>query len=433
LVTVSPEYVQGESSRRDITLYVDGEITPNENLDEDGDPIKSAIKFKVNLRPRAEPYKVRVVVQTKFQRTALGRSDCPQAGVLCEPSEAQADLYVTNTPPTLTLEPPKIGPISAQRPQTLSLTAKAEDADRDPLTLSWSAPSEIVLSGSDSDSVRSFTTGNLQAGRRYRVTARVSDGTEPVERSAEIVVNNPPTVELHSDHPNLLGVAPGDPLKLIAAGNDLEHDPLSYSWQLSGTTTDGNAVSRSLSNDSPSNPVFAVPTQELEPGKYMIAVTASDSLDTSRPAEVAFEVVRRAPQIFFEFDKYRLLQMERKKLDEEALWLGVDQNRTIEIRCEGNADLIGKPNYNLRLGCQRACKAKSYLTKRGIAPERIIIAVSFGERRADQQRQRATDRRVDLTYARRAGVVTVVPVGAESCDCGAVFNAVKKRAKVSRR
>jgi peptidoglycan-associated lipoprotein len=80
--------------------------------------------------------------------------------------------------------------------------------------------------------------------------------------------------------------------------------------------------------------------------------------------------------IYFEFDKYRLLDESKNMLNETANLL--KENSTAKIRIEGNCDERGTVEYNLALGEKRAKVAKDYLVGLGIDAERITI-ISYGK------------------------------------------------------
>jgi outer membrane protein OmpA-like peptidoglycan-associated protein len=345
-------------------------------------------------------------------------------GLQCPLNQIQPQVFrVVNATPAIEILPERIGPISATVPRDYALSVTTSDADGDSLSVIWQTPPEITLSGQDRDVNRTFNSGTLRAGQRYRVVARVSDGQDSAEAQSEITVNNPPVVRLQPADAglDLQHVEMGSPLTVIAKGEDPENQPLNYKWTSSGLSADGRALPRINLGGNDSLERRDVDTRTLEPGTYTISVVASDSLDESDPAQLQFTVVdsleTRKPQIFFDTDRYALKRAERLKLDREAEWLLEDPNSVIEIRVEGNADLRGSASYNFRLGCRRACAARNYLVKRrGIASNRIRIVVSYGEQKARRDRRfYARDRRVDLIY--RRGTDPVVPTTGAGCQC----------------
>ena len=82
--------------------------------------------------------------------------------------------------------------------------------------------------------------------------------------------------------------------------------------------------------------------------------------------------------ILFEYDSVRLTASAQRFLQINAEWL--KGNPQIKATIEGHCDERGSDEYNLALGERRALATKSYLTKLGIAPERLAI-ISYGEER----------------------------------------------------
>ena len=126
---------------------------------------------------------------------------------------------VVNAAPTIEIRPALTGPISATAPGNYDLSVTAGDADGDQLSVTWQAPSEIVLSGQDHDLIRSFNSGTLKPGGHYKVMVKVSDGQDNAEAEAEVVVNNPPSVRLQTVD---AGVDHVDGRKMFIAGRLLD-------------------------------------------------------------------------------------------------------------------------------------------------------------------------------------------------------------------
>jgi peptidoglycan-associated lipoprotein len=66
----------------------------------------------------------------------------------------------------------------------------------------------------------------------------------------------------------------------------------------------------------------------------------------------------------------------KSRIDNDAKFLM--DNPQIRIEIQGNCDERGSSEYNLALGEKRAKAAKSYVTKLGVAADRIDV-VSFGK------------------------------------------------------
>ena len=82
--------------------------------------------------------------------------------------------------------------------------------------------------------------------------------------------------------------------------------------------------------------------------------------------------------IYFEFDKARLLPESKAVLRVKAEWLKANPEALAII--EGHCDERGTNEYNLALGDRRAQSAKTYLVDLGIAAERLT-SISYGEER----------------------------------------------------
>jgi peptidoglycan-associated lipoprotein len=82
--------------------------------------------------------------------------------------------------------------------------------------------------------------------------------------------------------------------------------------------------------------------------------------------------------IYFEFDKARLLPESKAVLRVKAEWLKANPEALAII--EGHCDERGTNEYNLALGDRRAQSAKTYLVDLGISAERLT-SISYGEER----------------------------------------------------
>lgn len=85
------------------------------------------------------------------------------------------------------------------------------------------------------------------------------------------------------------------------------------------------------------------------------------------------------PSIHFESDRTSVVSEDLVKLNANVDWLS-RYSRAVVI-LEGHCDQSGGDDYNMELGDRRAREVKSYLIERGIAPDRVIMVVSFGEKR----------------------------------------------------
>ena len=80
--------------------------------------------------------------------------------------------------------------------------------------------------------------------------------------------------------------------------------------------------------------------------------------------------------IYFEFDKSRLLPEAKEILSRKAKWLRANPDFSVVV--EGHCDERGTNEYNMALGDRRAQSAKTFLVDMGIASGRLTT-ISYGE------------------------------------------------------
>ena len=73
------------------------------------------------------------------------------------------------------------------------------------------------------------------------------------------------------------------------------------------------------------------------------------------------EAIRRMQTIYFDFDKYNLLEDAKRALEINAEVLR--ENPGVKIMIQGHCDERGTNEYNLALGERRAKAARDYLVK----------------------------------------------------------------------
>lgn len=91
------------------------------------------------------------------------------------------------------------------------------------------------------------------------------------------------------------------------------------------------------------------------------------------------------PAIHFLSDSTVVMPEDRSNLEANVAWL-IQYPQAVVI-LEGHCDQTGRADYNMELGDRRAREIKSYLIERGIASDRIIMVVSFGEERPVDPRE----------------------------------------------
>jgi outer membrane protein OmpA-like peptidoglycan-associated protein len=87
--------------------------------------------------------------------------------------------------------------------------------------------------------------------------------------------------------------------------------------------------------------------------------------------KTAFEIQRLSLCIHFDFDSATLKQQGRAQLDELAKAMLNADLLSRSYLIEGHSDLIGEQDYNLALSQQRAKAVWTYLSTRGVAPQRL--------------------------------------------------------------
>lgn len=80
--------------------------------------------------------------------------------------------------------------------------------------------------------------------------------------------------------------------------------------------------------------------------------------------------------VHFGFNDAKLSEQARATLEKHAEWL--QGRRDVKVKIEGHCDERGTVEYNLALGAQRAKAALDYLTRLGVAADRLT-PVSFGK------------------------------------------------------
>jgi peptidoglycan-associated lipoprotein len=104
--------------------------------------------------------------------------------------------------------------------------------------------------------------------------------------------------------------------------------------------------------------------------------------------------------VYFDFDSNAVKDEYRNMIQSHARYLG--DNRSRNIRIEGNCDERGSREYNLALGQRRAESVKKVMTVLGVQDNRIET-VSFGEEKpknaGHDEAAWADNRRADIRYA----------------------------------
>lgn len=91
------------------------------------------------------------------------------------------------------------------------------------------------------------------------------------------------------------------------------------------------------------------------------------------------------PAIHFESDSTSVVSEDLSKLNDNVDWLAHYPRAVVIL--EGHCDQTGGSDYNMELGDRRARELKSYLIDRGVSPDRVIMVVSFGDKRPVDPRE----------------------------------------------
>jgi peptidoglycan-associated lipoprotein len=110
-----------------------------------------------------------------------------------------------------------------------------------------------------------------------------------------------------------------------------------------------------------------IPLTEMPEGPFVEADAFTDP--------IAREVF---VDVHFDYNKSDIRPSERPVM--EAIAAYMNEHPRLVIMVEGHCDDRGSNEYNLALGERRALSIRSYLTRLGVAPERINT-ISYGEER----------------------------------------------------
>ena len=102
--------------------------------------------------------------------------------------------------------------------------------------------------------------------------------------------------------------------------------------------------------------------------------------------------------LIFATNKTRILPVSEQALTD--LYMFMQRNPQVRIRIMGHTDSVGKDKANQKLSEGRANAVRDELIERGIAPERIVEAIGFGESKPidtnDTDEGRQNNRRVEI-------------------------------------
>jgi outer membrane protein OmpA-like peptidoglycan-associated protein len=133
--------------------------------------------------------------------------------------------------------------------------------------------------------------------------------------------------------------------------------------------------------------------------------TAMDALERAKAAgklaegKLLYEVVLNSDKVQFPFEKDQITDDSKQALDQFAEQLK-NENKNVYIEIQGHTDSSGDPNYNLKLGEQRAEAVRRYLNMQHGIPLHRMSVISYGETAPlvdnNSKEHRAENRRVNL-------------------------------------
>jgi len=90
-------------------------------------------------------------------------------------------------------------------------------------------------------------------------------------------------------------------------------------------------------------------------------------------AEFRALVEEKLQTVYFEYNSYELSMESQDNLQTAAEFLNSQASRNSRIKITGHADERGTSQYNMALGEKRAVAVQNYLTRYGIAANRIEV------------------------------------------------------------
>ena len=127
------------------------------------------------------------------------------------------------------------------------------------------------------------------------------------------------------------------------------------------------------------------------------AMTKAEDAEKAAKGKLIYTVTLSNDKVRFPLNKAEISD-EAKAMIDEAVTPLVSANRGVYFEIEGHTDSTGDPNYNFRLGEERAMAVRDYIAKQhSIALSRLSV-ISYGEEKpvADNKTKddRAQNRRV---------------------------------------
>lgn len=258
--------------------------------------------------------------------------------------------------PTIECTP---GSVSVTEGKSVTLNAKAADANGDALTYTWAVDGSSVTN--NRPDFEFGTAGRSVGAHKVRVT--VTD-VDSMSASCEFAVtverrpNTPPTVSLALDKAEVFA---GESVTAKATAKDAENDPITYSWKVDGKDRSENADQ------------ITINTGGMAGGSHSVVVNVADDRGGAASDTKSFKVTEK---IIIPVDN-RVDNKAKAMLDEIALKM--QQNPQLRARLTGHTDDTGSEQANEKAGMKRAEQVQDYLVKQHSIDTSRIELKSAGE------------------------------------------------------
>ncbi len=170
----------------------------------------------------------------------------------------------------------------------------------------------------------------------------------------------------------------------------------------------GGCATKKFVNESVANAVNPVSNQVAQHDGHLAKLdkTSQEALDRAIAAgklaegKFLYSVVLSDDAVKFASDKYELSAEAQSRLAQVADRLKSD-NKNVYVEIQGHTDSRAGADYNLRLGEERAEAVRRYLSKQGIALNRMST-ISYGKK------DPVTDNKTRANRAQNRRVVLIV-------------------------
>ncbi|WP_257326758.1 glycosyl hydrolase family 18 protein [Pseudoalteromonas rhizosphaerae] len=204
-------------------------------------------------------------------------------GVVTPPSNKKPVLSVSST-------------VTVNAGESVSVSASATDADNDPLTFSWTASSELTVSGSATNTL-AITAPDVTQDSQFTATVSVTDGKATVSQSVVVNViapttvdNTAPTVDAIAD----ITVEEGASAAVTVVASDAQNDALTYTWNVpAGLTLVGSGASVNLTAgavDADTNLTVSVAVSDGQVATTQSFTVTVTNTDTTPPTGDTWDV-----------------------------------------------------------------------------------------------------------------------------------------------